>query len=315
MSHNNPCVSIGVPVFNGEKYLAQALDSLLAQTYTDFEVIISDNASTDGTQEICRAYTAKDQRVRYFRNEKNLGAAPNFNRTFELASGKYFKWAAYDDIHAPEFLAKCVEALDQNPDISLCFPKAKAIDEHGAFIDDYDPKPDTSSPKPEERFRNLILAPHMALQVFGLIRSSVLARTGLMGNYPSSDEVLLAELALLGRFYEVPERLFFTRLHAEQSIRGILAVRRARVAWFDTALTNKIVLTTWRYFFECVRIIRQSPLSRSQRAYCYIQLARWCSKPPHIRAAGKDLLLAAIQFLRSFSKPKTDNQGMLQKAN
>lgn len=88
-------VSIGLPVYNGEQYLAKALDSLLAQTFTDFEVIISDNASTDRTSEICAAYLERDPRIRYYRNQQNIGAAPNFNRTFELATGMYFKTCSY----------------------------------------------------------------------------------------------------------------------------------------------------------------------------------------------------------------------------
>ena len=104
MSENEPRVSIGMPVYNGEKYLEEAIQSILAQTYSDFELVISDNASTDKTQEICLEYAARDSRVRYHRNEKNLGAAPNYNRTFELSTGQYFKWADYDDLLAEEFL-------------------------------------------------------------------------------------------------------------------------------------------------------------------------------------------------------------------
>src|SRR2546425_9420098 len=93
-----PQVSVGLPVYNGERYLAEALDSLLTQSYEDFELIICDNASTDRTGEIARSYAAKDKRVRYARNDKNLGAGGNFRRGFALASGEYFRWAASDDV-------------------------------------------------------------------------------------------------------------------------------------------------------------------------------------------------------------------------
>jgi glycosyltransferase involved in cell wall biosynthesis len=314
MSNDKPYVSIGLPVFNGEKYLEETLDSMLAQTYSDFELIVSDNASTDRTPEICKAYAARDPRIRYHRNEKNLGASPNFNRVFELSSGEYFKWAAYDDLIAPDFLLQCVVALDQNPAVVLCYPRAKLIDEHGTFLANYDPKPDASSLlKPQERFRNLILAPQMALQVFGLIRASALKQTALIGNYPSSDEVLLAELALLGPFYELTERLFFNRIHPAQSTKGALRVQRARVGWFDTSKEGKIVLAHWRYFFECLRIIRCAPLSGYGRTYCYIQMGRWLLFPPHFRAMGKDLIIAANQILRSLLfKFGARSQGILQ---
>jgi glycosyltransferase involved in cell wall biosynthesis len=314
VSKDNPRVSVGLPVFNGERYLAEALDSILVQTYSDFELIISDNASTDQTPEICEAYMARDPRIRYSRNAGNLGASPNFNRVFELSSGEYFKWAAHDDVIAPDFLLQCVAALDQNPDVVLCYPRAKLIDERGAWLGDYDPQPDTSSSKPQERFRNLILAPHMAVQVFGLIRASALKKTDLIGNYPSSDEVLLAELGLLGQFHELPERLFFNRIHPGQSIRGPLSVQRARIGWFNTAQEGKIVLAHWRYFFECLRVLRRSSLSGHQRAYCCIQMGRWLLLPPHFRALGKDLIIAGRHILYSWLlKPKFRSQWISRK--
>ena len=112
-----PRVTIGMPVYNGAALVGAALESILAQTLTDFELIISDNASTDATAEVCRSYAAKDRRIRYYRNEKNLGAAPNFNRVVELATNgvPYFKWAAHDDVIAPTFLEKCARVLDAAP--------------------------------------------------------------------------------------------------------------------------------------------------------------------------------------------------------
>src|SRR5687768_11755331 len=110
-------VSVGMPVFNGERFIEAALDSVLAQNYGDLEVVISDNASTDDTEEICRSYAAKDDRVRYFRNRINYGIAFNFNNVFRLSSGRYFKWAASDDVCAPDFLSRCVEILDRDASI------------------------------------------------------------------------------------------------------------------------------------------------------------------------------------------------------
>jgi glycosyltransferase involved in cell wall biosynthesis len=112
-------LSIGLPVFNGEQLIEQALDSLLAQTFQDFQLIISDNASTDRTPEICKDYQARDSRVHYTCMDKNYGAARNFNRVFELASGQYFKWAAHDDIIEPTFLQQCIDVLDQNPSCAI----------------------------------------------------------------------------------------------------------------------------------------------------------------------------------------------------
>src|SRR5262249_36899823 len=152
MNNHKPRVSIGMPVYHGEPFLKEALDSILAQTYSDFELIISDNASTDRTQEICTAYAAKDKRIQYSRNDKNLGAAKNYNRVFELSSGEYFKWAAHDDICAPDFLVRCITVLDQDPSVVLCYPREIGIDEQGKFLGNRPYKLDTSLTKPSERF-------------------------------------------------------------------------------------------------------------------------------------------------------------------
>lgn len=293
--HTKSRVAIGVPVYNGEKYLRQALDSILAQTYSDFDLIISDNASTDRTSEICRTYVSADNRIRYFRNEKNLGVAPNFNRVFQLSSHEYFKWAPYDDMVEPEFVARCVDVLDHDPTVALCYSKAKIIDERGEYVVDYDPGPDTSSLKPYERFRNLTLHPEYAIQQMGLIRSEILRKTRLHGSFPSSDEVLLAQLALLGPFYEISDRLYIYRRHSEQSTKE--SAQRARVLFFDTSLAGKILLPKWLYFQACLDVVGRSPLDVSGRLHCYATMVRWLVVPAHYRAMGKDMLIAANQIM------------------
>ena len=109
-----------MPVYNGERYVAEAIRSILAQTLDDFELVICDNASSDRTQEICASFAKNDSRIRYFQNKVNLGGHPNFNRTFELSRGKYFKWAAHDDVLRPELLRSCVKALEESTDAALC---------------------------------------------------------------------------------------------------------------------------------------------------------------------------------------------------
>ncbi len=297
MNFNRPRVCIGMPVYNAERYLEEALDSILAQTYADFTLVIVDNASTDRTPEICKAYVANDSRIQYYRNERNLGAAPNFNRTFTLSTGIYFKWAAHDDLIAPEFLERCVEVLDHDPNVVLCYPRVKMIDEYGQSIGDYDPLPDTSSSRPHERFRNLVLAPDLAVQQMGLIRRSALEKTMLHGSYPSSDEVLLAELALCGRFYELPERLLIFRYHTGQIART--TKQRERVAFYDTSRGNKISLPKWDYLRGCLRAINSSPVGLKTKAYCLRYVLRWTMVPAHMRALGKDVILAVAKIGKS----------------
>ena len=116
-----PKVSIGMPVYNGEAFIREALDSLLAQTFTDFELIISDNASTDGTEAICREYAAKDARIRYVRQAENRGALVNFEFVLDAARSDLFMWAAYDDLWAADFLMDATTLL-QEKDIDFVFP-------------------------------------------------------------------------------------------------------------------------------------------------------------------------------------------------
>jgi glycosyltransferase involved in cell wall biosynthesis len=298
MGINKPRVSIGLPVFNGEKYLAEALDSILAQTYANFELIISDNASTDSTEEICQAYAARDQRIHYVRNEKNLGASENFNRVFKLSSGVYFKWATHDDSCASTFLERCVEVLDRDPSVVLCYTRAQVIDEHGVVLLDYDAKPGVSSPEPRERFYECICVRHpqitiVPVMVFGLIRASTLKKTRLIGNYTSSDGVLLGELALRGRFYEVPEFLFSYRRHREQSC---MAYGRYRVgAWYDPRKAGKITFPHWRLLIEHFNSVGRVLRSWYERVRCYVYLFWWARMT--WKGLAKDLIWGPLEKL------------------
>ena len=217
MNRSKPCVSIGLPVRNGARYLGEAVDSLLKQSYKDFELIISDNASTDQTEEICRDYAAKDPRVRYYRSSQDVGLANNYNYLFMRARGEYFKWAAADDVHEPDYLARCLDVLEHDPAVVLAYAKARFIDENGGPIDKTDPGFDLQSDMALERFRYVIYATSWVNAIFGLIRTKSLANTRLLPRYPGGDYPLLGELALAGKFVEVPDTLFLRRVHPEAS--------------------------------------------------------------------------------------------------
>lgn len=295
MKTAKPIVSIGLPIYNGENFIKESLDSILAQTFTDFELIISDNASTDQTEDICREYAAKDKRIRYYRNQQNLGAAKNFNLVFELSSGEYFKWAAHDDIIAPNFLQKAVEVLDRDPSIVLCHSKVKFINEVGQIVKDYEDVKkiykfymnNLKSPKPEKRFGDLILVDHWALESFALMRSDVLKKTSLIGSYVGSDRVLLAHLSLLGRFHEIDEYLFFSRDHQERSIKKIPLHLRAE--WFDSTKNGKISLTHWKLFIEYWKCLNCVTLSIYARMCCYMYIIFWLFL--YSKKLSKDLII------------------------
>lgn len=227
-------VGLGLPVYNGERFLGPTIECFLGQTFGDFELVICDNASTDATEEIARSFCARDRRLRYSRNERNLGAVPNFNRALMLSDAPLFKWIAHDDLHHKDYLETCVSILNRYPDTVLAHSAALFIDERGApFPIDpatgasIDPRtgahqrPDSplvaDSPFPVERFRQVLAEARWGSHMFGVIRRAALAQTRLVPDFASGDRVMLAELALLGRFRASHEPLFQKRFHEAAS--------------------------------------------------------------------------------------------------
>jgi len=258
-----PQVSIGMPVYNGERFMRQAIDSVLGQTFADFELIISDNASTDDTEKICRAYARRDPRIRYFRNETNIGAARNFNRVFRLSSGEYYKLANADDACAPDLVASCAGVLDRYPEVVLAYAQTTLIDERDTVICEYDDGLDLRSTDVTERFRAAMHGVKLVNVFQGLLRSSAMRKTRLMGSYCASDVLLLEELALYGQFWEIPRRLFFRRLHsrAASSIRSPVT----RMQFIDPSIKDDAMIL-WRHQFERVASIVRAPLAPGEKA-------------------------------------------------
>ena len=276
---SNPRVSLGMPVYNGERFLRETMDSLLAQTYKDFELVISDNGSTDETERMCREYASRDHRIRYYRENLNRGAGWNYNRVVELARGEYFKWAAHDDLCAPAYLERCVEVLDRTPAVVLCYPDDIDIDENGNKIDrkrlSHIPSSQrANSPDPAQRLRQLVRLDYDCEQVFGLIRLNVLRRTALILNYTDSDRTLLGELGLYGQFFEIPEPLFYHRHHGGSSGRAnpISGGWHLRAGWFDPRLKGRVLFPQWRQVWEYVKAIFRSPLNLPVKLRCLFWL-------------------------------------------
>jgi glycosyltransferase involved in cell wall biosynthesis len=305
MNETNPRVSIGMPVYNGENYLRESLTSILSQTFQDFELIISDNASTDSTETICREYAAKDGRVRYYRNDNNIGAGPNHNRVFELARGEYFKWAAYDDICAPDFLSKAVATLDSNPRCVLCYARAVIVDKHGNKIRDYNEELNLPFSAPHERFRHY----HDAFSydfgrcnpIYGLIKTSVLKKTPLIASYTASDMILLGELALYGEFNELSEPLFFRRYHEKGSGPSSEWRNDKYASWFDPKNRGKIFFPRWRWFFEYLRAVGRVKMDIREKLLCYFEMIKWILR--YYKGMVYDLLAGIIVFFRLSEDP------------
>lgn len=270
----NPRVTIGLPVYNGENFLSQAIESVLAQSYTDFEIVISDNGSVDDTQDICEEYAAQDSRIRYYRAPENRGASWNYNRTVELARGQYFRWLAHDDKLAAELLEKSVAVLDADPGLSLCSTYVADIDGDGNLLETKHMPREFLSSVPSERFKAMTDTHYSCEIVFGLMPTEILRRTNMIADYADSDRTLIAELGLHGRFYEIPEVLF---LHRQHNSRFVNAYRtpQERTAWFNPAMQGKLVFPVGRQLAELVKLIGRSPLPMAERIKCYVYMLEW----------------------------------------
>ncbi|MBZ0296427.1 MAG: glycosyltransferase family 2 protein [Anaerolineae bacterium] len=295
MTEKKPRVSIGMPVYNAERFLEQALDGILAQTFTDFEVVISDNGSTDSTQAICQRYAAQDPRIRYHRLPSNIGVSRNFNRVFELSSGEYFKWCAHDDIPKPTFLEKCVAVLDQRPEVVMCYTKGIDIDESGMELRYFTYTLDLDSPDPVKRFHDMTLYEHPMLTLFGVIRSDALRRAGLMEHYPVSDRILMGRYALLGRIYRIPEYLHLNREYPGRSVKKYGDSYRL-MAMYNPEKAGKTTFPNFAMLWGYIRAIFAYPLSLRQRIGCLRVLWQWAY--PRERKFRRDISRAIKKPLR-----------------
>jgi glycosyltransferase involved in cell wall biosynthesis len=282
-----PRLTVGLPVYNGERYLAESIDSLLGQSYTDFELIISDNASTDDTPGICERYAKQDSRIQYHRQPTNIGLAPNHNFCAEQAKGELFKWAAGDDLYHRDLLLRCVEVMDEHPEVVLAHAYTAMIDGDSKVYQANAYSLGTSAPRPSDRFRSM-LHDNGGDDDGGVIRKAVLLRTAMKDSYHHADRTIIAELALHGPFCHVPEWMYFRRDHPDRAERAHPGVR-ARCANMDPRRANP-----WRqplprlltaYIWAYVRMIQRAPLTPAERAACYGHLATWLakrSKPHHL---------------------------------
>jgi glycosyltransferase involved in cell wall biosynthesis len=231
-----PLVSIGVPVYNGERFLRGTLEGLLRQTFSDFEILISDNASTDGTEAVAREFVAADPRVSYQRNEENLGAARNFDLLVERARGTYFIWASAHDRWDPRLLSECVAALESQPEAVLCYSQSYFLNEAGQIMGPMPEQPGTVALSLRARYRTTIWRLHSYV-FYGLHRLSALRQTLPIHKVMGCDDVILAELALLGSFVCVAERLFYFRMMNQVGdVRSYLGRLNLRATWWNPPL-------------------------------------------------------------------------------
>jgi glycosyltransferase involved in cell wall biosynthesis len=279
-TNNQPLVTIGLPCYNSERYIAQAIESLLAQTFTDFKLIISDNASTDSTASICQRYAGADARVEYTRNPVNIGLTRNFNRAFALSNSKYFKWATADDFSGPEVLADAVAILESDPSIVVCYPRTVLVDAEGRETNRVVDKLNLMQDSPVERFATLVSKIALVNHHLGVLRADAVKRTLMWGKHVSADIGFLAELSLYGKFCEIPKFQFYRRFHEDSSsfARGNAAHEARRYH----APRNAVPFNTWRFHSTYMRAVLRSPLTLGEKSELGLLLLRkiyWDSRP------------------------------------
>ncbi|HEY2434201.1 MAG TPA: glycosyltransferase family 2 protein [Vicinamibacterales bacterium] len=268
-------VSIGLPVYNGERFLDRALTCLRSQTFREFELVISDNGSTDETAAICARHAAEDGRIRYLREETNRGASWNFNNVVRGSTADYFMWAAHDDLWHETYVARCVELLDARPDIVHCYAGGVSIDEHDRPLRNLRFGPDLTCDSQSERLRRYFSNPTAFHSLFGLIRRSALGFTDLMPNCFAGDVIFLAQLSLVGRATYVDDRLFYNRDFDGRATRVLTESEAA--AWYDPANAARTPSSRFTQLRLVGRAIRRVPMSMAERVRCALTLLRWAN--------------------------------------
>lgn len=295
-----PTVSIGMPVFNGERTLRSAVESLLAQTFGDFELVISDNASTDGSWRLIEELAADDARIRGIRQPSNIGANANYSAVFLASRGRYFKWASSNDWCAPTLLQRCVEQLERDPGVVLVAPHTRLFETDPRQSSAYDGDIACLQADPVERFVHV--GSRLALNnvVNGVVRSDAMRRTRLVEHYPGADVVLVAHLALQGRVLLVDEALFYRRMDRATATRMMsqLAVHRHHYP----VDTWRSALPAWRLAAGWMRAVLSTPLSigATLRALGWVARSTWWDRAQ----LGRDL----VDLLRHRRQPPARNE-------
>jgi len=254
---DGPLVSIGMPVYNGMPHLHGAVTSLLDQEYTNFELIISDNASTDGTAAVCLDLARRDGRIRYYRQPANIGAVANFNTVFALGRGRYFMWACHDDWWAPGYVRACIDAFSLSERLILAGTRGEWVDGETGRQILVDRGFSTIGLPPAGRYARykstIHDGNHVGVIFYGLYKREALASAVPMPNVIATDHLVLAKLCLIGEFVVVPETLMVKRWGGTSTSYANMA----RVMGIKSRLAVKYPMLVREAFLQ--RIIATTP--------------------------------------------------------
>jgi glycosyltransferase involved in cell wall biosynthesis len=272
MGNQTPLVSIGLPVYNGENFVAEAIKCVLSQTFSDWELIISDNASTDRTVSICREFADRDRRIRVYENPRNRGVSHNYNLVFQLSRGRYFKWITHDDLFGAEFIESCLEELGKDDRTVLVFPKLVYVDAASRPLRQQTSDLSIIGLTPESRVSQLMGLESQNTDIFwsqfGLMRRNILEDTHLMDLYNGSDQTLLMEIALRGNSKQVARELFFRREHPAAATMRTGWTAKEQAKFWNADDRRRLVFPYFRMLKEHLACIRTSPISFRGKLQC-----------------------------------------------
>jgi len=272
MIRDAPTVSIGMPIHNGGIWLADSIESILNQTYSDLELVITDNASTDNSEEICRSYAAQDSRVRYIRHNTNIGGPNNYNSAFHHTSSPYFKWASCNDICQKEMIERCIEVLLARKDVVLSYPKTRLLLEETNTTEDYEDNLDLQDESACSRFKKLLQKIRLNNAMNGIFRSEVLKNTPLMKLHVAEDINLMAELTLYGKFVEIPEYLFYRRMGSNADRKTM--TKEEIFDHYDPNKLDGMYFQRWKINADYFSAAYRSPISINEKLCVYRYLLR-----------------------------------------
>jgi glycosyltransferase involved in cell wall biosynthesis len=283
-----PLVSIGLPVYNSEKFIGRAIDSALSQTLEAHELVISDNASTDHTEEICRGFASKDGRIRYFRNTENVGIALNFAKTVHASRGIYFKWLASDDFMSPLFLERCVKLFDAQPSLSIATGRMLFADENSEILKAdllgsnrtaygekliwVEPPPELFSDRPSVRYSGALSSARFnlfAALYYGLVPGDLMRSVRPVGFHIGAEKTFLLQLLLRGRVGFIEEDLHFRGMHPDHF--GA-SNRPKMLRGLNPNEQRKIALSAFDQLAAYVRVIQEAPISNSEKTRCLVHV-------------------------------------------
>lgn len=267
-----PKVSIGMPAYNSAKWIGSTIDSILNQSYKNIELIISDNASTDNTQKLCEEIAKKDSRVKYYRNESNIGVSENFNAVFKYATGEYFKWTSSSDLLKETFIEKCLNVLQMREDVVLVCPGTLLFTDQLDDAEEYDFDVTIEDERPSDRFIHYLKDVKLNNIMNGLVRSDVLALTSLYKKYLSADVNMIAELTLYGKLVTLPEFLFCRRMDEETATK-YKKIEEVMLYYVPDA-KRSMLFQNWRVHFEYFLAVLKSPIEKFEKKRIYRHLLK-----------------------------------------